>query len=314
MGQIEFYAYPTLATEVKGLELKLEMDAQNPLLPSPADQEQLERDWVERGYTRSSPVGTLTDVVFRAETGQATLRYQLTEYKVYSGLAYPALPDTGGKLSQVIKDAMRVSACGCVVETTDGKIITQRRKEGLIAGGMVDSGASGIMVYDPVLGKLDWRKNTFEKLSRELHLTAASQTPSIASQVRSLIATGVWSSRESIHIPAQKGYFAGDYSGTVGSRARVSLAYDEIVQIADRKWVEEIIGIYAQDLPDFIVEQVGAGQRGLTGDGCAALLVSLPAHEFQQTVERINSRGKARIILGSLRGGTFSEATFTNVR
>ena len=298
METIEFYAHPT--EKMNGLELTVEMDSHNPLLVSPQDQEQLDRDWTERGYTRSSPIGTLFDVSFNEQTGETRLRYRLTEYKIYSGIAFPALPDTEEKLSQQLRNSMRASAVGCAVETTDGKIVVQRRKEGLIDGGRLDSGAAGMMVYNPSTEKLDWQEQIREKLARELRISDRFQ-------IRSVTPTAVFSSRGPAYVPAAKGYFAGAYSGMVGSRAAVNFSYDRVRGIFDAKEVGEVLGVDKNDLAAFIVERTTKDNRGLCSDGCAALLSALPAAEFYDTVEKINSRETARIRFGYLRDGKFTE-------
>ena len=298
METIEFYAHPT--EKMNGLELTVEMDPHKPFSVSPEDQEQLDRDWAERGYTRSSPIGTLFDVSFNEQTGETRLRYRLTEYKIYSGIAFPALPDTEEKLSRQLKDFMRASANGCAVETLDGKIVIQRKKEGIIGGGMLESGAGGMMIYDYLTGKLDWRQQARENIARELSIKEASQ-------IISLTPKAVFSSRGPAHVPATKGYFTGCYSGMVSSLTQVHISYDTIIKIFDKKEVQEVIGVDTKDLAAFILEPPTKGDRGFSGDSCAALLSILPAAEFYDTVEKINSRETARIKFGSLRDGKFRE-------
>lgn len=298
METIEFYAYPTGRAE--NLELLLEMDLQNPLRVQEQDQEQLDKDWIERGYTRSSPIGTLSDVLFNPGTGETRLRYRLTEYKIYSGIAFPALPETEEKLSSPLKDSMRASAIGCIVETIDGKIIVQQRKEGLISGGRLDSGAAGMMIYDDAAGKLDWRQQTQEKLVRELQIT-------VETQLCSLKPKAVFSSRGPAHIPATKGYFTGDYSGMVSSLAHVTTSYDRIVETFDRKQVQGVMGVDKKDLAFFIIDHTGNGRHNLCADSSAALLATLPSKEFYEAVDKINSLERARIRFGQLQEGKFRE-------
>lgn len=299
MENIEFYAYPTLPPAP--LEVAIEINPHNPLQINPQDQEQLNKDWVERGYARSSPIGTLSDVFFDKITGKTKLVYHLTEYKIYSGIAFPALPDTEKKLSPSLKESMRASANGCVVETADGKIIIQRRKEGLSTGGMLDSGAAGMMVYNTITRQLDWQEQALEKLVRELSLTPDAQLSPVTP-------TAVFSSRGPVNIPAPKGYFIGCYSGMVSCLIKVSYSYDELLHIFDPQQIHEIIGINKNDLADFIVDHTTVPKnRGFNGDGCASLLSTLPPPHFYQTIERINSKEKYQIRFGKLRQGKFLE-------
>lgn len=296
MENIEFYAYPV--GNDKGLDLIIETDSQRSLFVSPEDKAQLDRDWIERGYTRSSPVGTLFDTYFDVRTGETQLQYRLTEYKIYSGLAFPALPDTESLLLEYLRNSMRASAVGCVVETLDKKILAQRRKEGLSTGGMIDSGAAGMLVYDVQAGKLDWEQQTREKLKRELNLHD--------SDVQSLEPRSVFSSRGPVHIPAPKGYFTGCFSGMVGSYARVRRSSEEVQNLFSQEEVGNVIAIDKKDLSAFILENA-VGMRGLNGDGCAALLSALPTTEFYDTIEKINSRDTTRIRFGYLKEGKFIE-------
>ena len=298
MDTIQFYAYPT--DKVEGLDLLVDVDHHRPLLISPQDQEQLDRDWAERGYTRSAPIGTLSNVFFNTVTGETRLVYRLTEYKVYSGIAFPALPDTEEKLSPPLRASMRASAVGCAIETADGKIIAQRRKEGIIDGGRLDSGAARMMVYDSAEGKLDWQQQALEKITRELNIMDHSQ-------ISSLVPRAAFSSRGPVHVPATKGYFSGGDSGMVGSLVQTALSYGQISDFFERTEVGEVIGINKSDLARFIIEQSRKDNKGLCGDGCATLLSTLPPDEFYQTVEKINSRESFRIQFGSLRNDAFIE-------
>ncbi len=295
MENIEFYTFPN--DRLSKLELTIETSGHFPV--NTLDKEQLDHDWIERGYTQSSPIGTLIDTSFNNQTGETQLRYRLTEYKIYSGLAFPALPDTEGRLSEYLRNSMRASAVGCAVETWDGKILAQRRKKGLSTGGMIDSGAAGMLVYDVQTGNLDWEQQTREKLARELNLHD--------SDVEFLEPRAVFSSRGLVHIPAPKGYFIGCFSGMVGSYARVRRSFEELQDLFSREEVGNIIAIDKKDLSAFILENA-VGVRGLNGDGCATLLSLLPEKEFYGTIEKINSRETARIRLGSLKEGKFIES------
>lgn len=295
MEAIEFYTRPN--DQLGGLELTLKMG--NPLPILPQDEEQLNKDWKERGYARSSPLGTLVEVSYNYRTGEAELLYLLTEYKIYSGIAFPALSDTEQKILPQLKGLMRCSAIGCAVQTSDEKIIVQRRKESLICGGMLDSGAAGMMAYNPSTGKLDWKQQTLEKLSRELNLTNAS--------LSSLTAKAVFSSRGPAHVPALKGYYSGGYSGMVSSLALVNFSYDEVAELFDKCEVGEIIGVRKEDIAPFIVEQTTSGSRSLIADGCGTLLSLLPEKEFYETVEKLNSKENSTIRFGSLKEGIFIE-------
>lgn len=300
MENIEFYARREQSGRSHGLEVRIEVAGLLPL--SPQDRDFLERDWKERGYTRSAPIGTLQEVTFDQRENTISLNYLLTEYKFYSGIAFPALPDTEEKLSQNLRKVMRASSVGCVVETADGKILVQRRKEGIIAGGMLDSAAAGMMVYDPMTGTFDWKQQTWEKLARELKIMDTSQ-------IQALTATAIFSSRGPAHVQARKGYFTGCHSGTISSLALVNITYEALRETYSRSEVAELIGIEKSDLAQFIREHAG-DEKCFVGDSCAALLAVLPEKEFYETIERLNSRETAKIRFGYLREGKFIERGF----
>ncbi len=298
METIEFYTPPK--NGIEQLTLSIDFNPAQSLSISSRDQQQIDKDWQERGYTRSSPLGTLLNVCYNPRTRETKLNYILTEYKVYSSLAFPALSDTEEKLSSQLRNSMRASAIGCAVETIDQKIIIQRRKEGLISGGMLDSAAAGMMVYTPSTQKLDWQSQTYEKLARELSLTDLTK-------INSVKPTSVFSSRGKTNIPAAKGYFTACHSGMVSSLAHVNLSYDTITQIFNKKEVHEIMGIDKKDLAEFIIEHTGPGNRNFCGDGAATMLSLLPEKVFYQTIEKINRKDNLKIYVGSLKNATFTE-------
>ncbi len=212
------------------------------------------------------------------DTKEGVLIYHKTSYKEYFGVT--RAKSLGFKIRPGLYSQMRISSVGAALFTKDNKVCLQRRQEGLLAAGYLDSSAAGLCkVQDQ---KLDFEGAIREKLSRELRINNKS--------IKSIIQSGAHSS--------------SDYcSGMITYVVHTNLSFNEIKKQTNKEYVSEIIDVNLEDLPEFIINHY-IKKEDLIGDGCATLLRSLEEPVFKSTVQEIN-KTSSRILLGTLTQGKF---------
>ena len=115
---------------------------------------------VAQGF-RDNPMGSLWDT-------QNGLTFIGTQFRFYDAMA--AHLERGERpFSERMYELTRTSNVGIALTTADDKVLVQRRAAHLLAGGKLDSSASGgCIVRDETL---DFRKTLLEKVARELKLS-----------------------------------------------------------------------------------------------------------------------------------------------
>ncbi len=211
-------------------------------------------------------------------TTKGVLTYHKTSYKEYFGIT--RADSLGFKIRPVLTSQMRISSVGSAVVTKDKKVCIQRRQKGLLAGGYFDSGAAGLCKVSE--GKLDFEMAIREKLQRELGINNEN--------IESLVQTGVHTST--------------DYcSGMVTYAINTNLTFNNLKNQANKEYVNELIGIDLDKLPEFVVYHYNK-RKEMVGDGCATLLEAIENPLRKKVIDEINKK-TPKIFFGTLTEGKF---------
>ena len=267
MLHLQFYNRDTNAGElVQALEYNPQRDIAD--LLTEEERQRLEQHWQERAKRGfwNSEIGSLWDT-------QQGLKYIKTTFSLHDAVAVSLSSGTTLFRPEIL-EKHRDSAVGVSLETADGLVLVQRRKEGLLAGGLLDASASGLCIVEN--GTLSLEKAIMNKMKRELHLEAW--------ELEYLLPTGV-----------HRGYDYG--SSMVTFKAKLNKPFEEILY-GD---VSGVIGIPHDDLPAYLVRHL-TPERDLIDDGYATFLAGLEEDVFQETVTMLLRQG-CIIEFGSLLEG-----------
>ncbi len=228
---------------------------------------------VARGF-RDNLMGSLWDT-------QNGLTFIGTKFSFYDAIA--TYLERGEKpFSEQMYELTRTSNVGIALITADDKVLVQRRAAGLLAGGKLDSSASGgCIVRD---GGLNFQRTLLEKVARELNLAEED--------LSELAPTGVHRSLDYTTIQ-------------VTYRGRTRKSFEEVQAQAAPKYVAGVIPVPQAELLGFVIDHY-AQKQDLIGDACAVLLSSLEREAFREGVREINQRG-GKIQFGCLQDGAFIE-------
>ena len=281
------------------------------------DQSNLERDVADdysiqknrlfrmkrKSYKSIFEAGTLLSQEYNKKSNSLLLNFGLTDYSVYSAIAFPFNKDEI-KISEHLKNKMKISSVGGIVITKDNYVFMQIRPEELISNGTIDSTASGVCYVKKALRLssglldaqeavklLDIKKNSLdfissmkEKIDRELNGLKGYKLQPCA----------FFSSLGGENVINKKigGVFTGCYSAMMSFKIIINKNKEDFLKTLG-KTESKLISIHMKDIEKFILKH----QTSFCADGLSALISILDQERFNKIVSIINKGNHFKILI-----------------